>query len=205
MMRTQLLITAIVCVTSPLALAENRPKWRPVELAREIDASDQAPTGVRAKEYVRSTAVDSIDLDISPGNGRLPEDVAASAFAAQGAFEHHGAFHRDDILMPPLQTQYQRVAPWIAYNPLYFDDPRLERDGYHFGCVEPIVSAARFYGRIPLWPYMIGATHPRDCVYSLGQGRPGDCRPYHETLPKHSARGVAYQAAAVTSGALLLP
>lgn len=228
-MRTVLFITAIMCVMAASAIGEDGLRLEPAQpvnadkaatLAELIlndkqeasrGASGAAMTATKlsedspTKESVQFSPVNSIGLNIAPSEGRLPEDVAATAFAEMGMIEQHGGFIRQSDDQSWTQTQYCWVTPWVAYNPLYFDDPRLERDGNHFGFFEPVVSAAKFYGRIPFLPYMVGSTDPYDCVYSYGKGRPGDCAPYYRTLPKFSARGAAYQAAAVTGGVLILP
>ncbi|QDV51130.1 hypothetical protein [Gimesia fumaroli] len=96
-------------------------------------------------------------------------------------------------------------APGVAYNPLYFEEPYLERYGYNYGALQPFLSAGRFFGRIPALPYMIG-TYPMDeCRYPLGYARPGDCPPYQvEKLP-FSARGALFESLTVTGLVFLIP
>ncbi|WP_339728230.1 hypothetical protein [uncultured Gimesia sp.] len=96
-------------------------------------------------------------------------------------------------------------APGIAYNPLYFEEPYLERYGYNYGALQPFLSAGRFFGRIPALPYMIGAYPMDECRYPLGYARPGDCPPYQvEKLPL-SARGVLFESLTVTGLVFLIP
>lgn len=96
-------------------------------------------------------------------------------------------------------------APGVAYNPLYFEEPYLERYGYNYGALQPFISAGRFFGRIPALPYMIGAYPMDECRYPLGYARPGDCPPYQvEKLP-YSGRGALFQSLTVTGLVFLIP
>jgi len=147
-------------------------------------------------EPIRSV---SIAPAVSPGI--MPRDYGSELFATRPNEFHSAGFRR--IENHPANVQWR--APSVAYRPLYFEDPWLERHGYHYRCLQPMVSAAKFYGRIPFLPYMKGADACTDCTYSLGMGRPGDCPPHFFTLPKKSGRGLLYQAAFVTGTALLTP
>jgi hypothetical protein len=89
-------------------------------------------------------------------------------------------------------------------NPLYFQDVGLERYG-HVACLQPAVSAVKFFGTVPILPYKIGLDPPWACVHTLGYGRPCDCvPPVHEHLPL-SLRASAVQAAAATGFVYLFP
>ena len=148
---------------------------------------------------LRSMLDVAIAAPVSPGI--LPEDYAESLFDSESTEYQLAGFQRGG--------NYGGFscwcAPWVAYRPLYFEDVWLERHGYDYGCLQPVVSAAKFYGRIPLFPYMLGANPCRQCTYSLGLGRVGDCPPHFFTLPKKSCRGILYQTAAVTGLVLLTP
>ncbi len=95
----------------------------------------------------------------------------------------------------------QYVASGFCHRPLYFEEINLERYGHNFGpCIQPFVSAAAFFGRAPLLPYMMAADHPHECQYTLGHYRPGTCVPYrHNHLP-WSTTGALLQAGLVTGG-----
>lgn len=178
------------------------------EETKENKETEKTPEQLKAPaksqpDYLGSNSLSAISIDIAPPTEKTPTDVAGPVYSSMGIEGHAPGTIRAMGTVEPLRAK--RVAAWVAYNPLYFEDARLERDGYHFGHLEPFVSAAKFYGRIPLLPYMVGATHPTDCVYSAGYARPGDCTPYLLTTPKHSKRGFIYQATAVTGAALLIP
>ena len=74
--------------------------------------------------------------------------------------------------------RYHWVASDLTYNPLYFEDPQLERYGqtYPF-LVQPFVSTGRFLGQATLWPYLAAVDPPHSCVTPLGYYRPGECAP----------------------------
>jgi hypothetical protein len=96
-------------------------------------------------------------------------------------------------------------ASQLAHQPLYFEDVNLERNGYSCGIGQPFVSAARFFGRIPLLPYAL-AVHPHHEVqYALGESRPGSSAPYVHVRPPLSGQGALAQAAVVTGLFFLIP
>jgi hypothetical protein len=119
--------------------------------------------------------------------------------------------HGDDLVHGPgmVRLWEQSVSMWEApafcHRPLYFEDENLERHGRSFGLVQPAVSAAHFAGHGLVWPYLAGAFPPHECIYSLGRERPGSYAAYRLYRPPLSARGAAYQAAAVTGLSFVVP
>ncbi len=80
-------------------------------------------------------------------------------------------------------------APSLCYGPLYFEESNLERYGYsqtYLRRVQPLVSSAHFFGTIPTLPYLMVAEPSRECVYTLGQYRPGSCVPFQWNYPYFS-------------------
>ncbi|MCA9051059.1 MAG: hypothetical protein KDA89_20125 [Planctomycetaceae bacterium] len=139
-------------------------------------------------------------LKVSAPNGAFPEDLAAAKLKREGAAKNDV----DQRLSSPLQ--YAWAAPVVCHRPLYFQDSDLERYGHDHGIFQPAVSAADFFGRLAVVPYMIGETPCHSCVSSRGYCRPGDCVPPREPQPKElSPRGVIYQAIAVTGGIFVIP
>jgi len=101
------------------------------------------------------------------------------------------------------QVHWKPSGLW--HNPLYFEEPNLERHGLTFGAAQPAVSAAHFFGNVVALPYHMANRHPHDCVYSLGDCRPGDAVAYyrhHEPFNKHAG---LVEAAAVVGLVLLIP
>ena len=114
------------------------------------------------------------------------------------------------------QTVYQprcwgsKTFTWTAaalcHRPLYFEDEQLERYGH---CRRPLVqcvaSPARFFLAFPILPYEMGVCPPRECIYTLGTYRPGDCSPcLREGFPL-SVRAALIEAGAWTGAVFALP
>lgn len=74
-------------------------------------------------------------------------------------------------------SAYCWEAPALCHGPLYFEETDLERHGHKVRCLQPLVSAASFYGRIPALPYMMALEPPCRCTYALGHDRPGSVAP----------------------------
>ncbi len=115
----------------------------------------------------------------------------------------------------PVEEHYT-PAPWnrahpdrntfaFRHNPLYFEDPNLERCGHSAGYLTEAVNIAHFAGRIPIVPYMMGANPPCECVRALP-----DCPTCHSFgtdayVPEPTLRAIATQAAATTGFIFLVP
>ncbi|MEZ6127972.1 MAG: hypothetical protein R3C59_04775 [Planctomycetaceae bacterium] len=167
-----------------------------VVLADDDDSkASETAAATEAEAPVRRAA-----LDIRPSEGKLPENQARQILTDD---PNQNPEFLSNRLWP--QTTYMWKAAAVSHRPLYFQDDNLERYGHHHGIFEPAISAAKFFGRVPLIPYMVGATPCDECQYALGYYRPGDCVPLHQTHPKQSVLGVAYQVAAVTGAVLVIP
>ncbi|MEO8269606.1 MAG: hypothetical protein ABI557_07800 [Aureliella sp.] len=72
-------------------------------------------------------------------------------------------------------TAFTWVSPAFYHYPLYFEQPNLERYGIgRARLVQPLLSSTHFFWSIPLVPYKSLTNHPRERVYTLGEGRPGN-------------------------------
>ncbi len=130
--------------------------------------------------------------------GRLPRDASSDVFGGAAT-----------------ATTYQRRwnrgwLTWSASNldhqPLYFDDVPLERYGQSV-CphLQPAISAARFFGTLPIMPYKIGLDRPMQCISTLGYYRPGSPTPcIHQSVP-FSWDGATLEAVAWTGLVFALP
>jgi hypothetical protein len=73
---------------------------------------------------------------------------------------------------------YTWEASNICYNPLYFEDPQLERYGHTYPFfVQPFVSIGRFTVQAAGLPYQMTINPVCSAVYPLGFFRPGECAP----------------------------
>lgn len=72
--------------------------------------------------------------------------------------------------------QWQATNQW--HNPLYFEDPALERYGHvHHELVQPFVSVARFSVQLAGLPYQMTIDPVCKKMYNLGYYRTGECAP----------------------------
>ena len=93
-----------------------------------------------------------------------------------------------------IASTFAWTAAGTCHNPIYFEDEQLERYGHSWGPVkQTAVSAVKFFATVPLLPYYMGVYPPNECIYDLGQYRPGSCAPYYlDPLPL-SVRGALYE------------
>ncbi|MBL8849648.1 MAG: hypothetical protein JNG89_08185 [Planctomycetaceae bacterium] len=103
--------------------------------------------------------------------------------------------------------EYYWAASNLHHNPLYFENPALERYGHvHVhDCVEPVYSMARFSAQLVGLPYQLALDHACRRQYALGWYRPGDFAPKLVYQPPLNARAAATAAAAYTGLFLLVP
>ena len=97
-------------------------------------------------------------------------------------------------------------ASGLCHKPLYFEQVHAERYGHCRGPVlQPVLSHAHFFLTVPVLPYKMGLTPPKECMYTLGYYRPGSCAPYMlDPLPL-SVRAGLFQAGAWVGGVFILP
>lgn len=103
--------------------------------------------------------------------------------------------------------------PWTAsrdsyafhHNPLWFEDPNLERCGRGFGILSSGSSALQFCANIPILPYRMTAEPYGNCVRSLPDCTVCQKFGHSAYLPPWSWRAAAVQGAAVTGFIYLIP
>ncbi|HKD36114.1 MAG TPA: hypothetical protein VKB78_04915 [Pirellulales bacterium] len=153
------------------------------------------PPNMRETEAIDPSwkPIGQVGVTITNPPGDLPTDEALPIFARAGIVAPELAESRNWT-----EFGYFWLASGFCSGPLYFEEPNLERYGYRFACIQPAVSAAHFFGTIPLLPYKMVVHPPCECVYSLGYYRPGSCAPLqHERFHFEPA------AAAAESGAVI--
>ena len=101
---------------------------------------------------------------------------------------------------------YHWMASNLYHNPLYFEDPSLERYGHAYPpLVQPFASAGRMTAQLIGLPYQMTIDPIHRRRYSLGWYRPGDCAPKLKyRIPLHR-KAAAVQAAAIAGGFLIAP
>lgn len=187
--------------TRTSAMAGQPPQARPpAELLPSTSVDDGSREMVLRAFQHAQRPIAALELRTRPTSDMLPTDYAREIFALEAQSPLASGTFR---LWP--QQVYAWSAPALCHGPIYFEDINLERYGYSWGLVQPALSAAHFFGRTPALPYFIGAQPPRECVYTLGEGRPGSHVPPYCHRPPVRLRGVATQAAAVTGLIFALP
>jgi hypothetical protein len=114
--------------------------------------------------------IQTLSINIQPPPGELPENSAAAMFA-----------RHPTIIVPPAQpgpelkyTGWPRISG-ICNQPLYFEEPAAERYGITRP-LQPVRSAAHFYGSAFVLPVKLALHPPRELVcnenYSPNPNRP---------------------------------
>ena len=149
------------------------------------EAAANDPQGFRA--IGRKSLSITPKLVDSDGERRLMPERRAYRKLSQAPVVHHTVGYSRDWI--PLSYSWE--APQLKYNPLYFEDPQLERYGNEVCILQPFLSGARFYATIPTLPYQMMSEGNGVChtVYDFGYGRPGDCVPYALEVPEFSWTG----------------
>lgn len=101
---------------------------------------------------------------------------------------------------------FQWKASNLYHNPLYFEDPALERYGHtHHELLQPFMSAGKFSLQLVGLPYQMTIDPICKKMYTLGWYRPGDCAPYlHHQIPWNTEAAVR-QAGVVTGLIYAIP
>jgi hypothetical protein len=193
----------------------------PSDFLKTYTQDEDKATGqqeVKAEEALK-TADENAQSSTSPRDGLTPmqnRELTLQVYAVStsekgigtGLVPESGRMKKDKVYLPTGASrgmQYTHVC-WRASNirhfPLYFEDAMLERHG-HTRCflgyevAQSFVSGAKFFGTIPLLPYL-GTLRPRhDCVYALGHYRPGSCAPcLRDNIPYDAKAAIVESASA---------
>jgi len=174
--------------------------------ADEISVPDQAPQrlpngGLPSQGFADDLKpIGAVKLNISPTRGELPSDHAAPRFALEAS----------ELNPVTLTRQWEiRTCEWDApmsrHFPLLFEETNLERYGYHFGVLQPVISGVNFYTNIAVAPYKGYTRRYCDPVYTLGHYRPGNCVPYQWHLYKFDPKAAALYGGTIAGGIILIP
>lgn len=188
---------------------EVRAEFLEKQALRQWRAIDGTPLAVG---YLRDLAYEKVIIETEYGGvEELPREELSEADLAY-LTDNWGL--PKQCLLEQVAYQPRRWRPmtmtWKASNlchkPLYFEEVNLERYGHTAGPVlQPIVSSAHFFANIAVLPYKMGVHSPHECQYALGYYRPGNCAPWIIPPMPISARGAAFQTAAMVGGAWLIP
>ena len=198
--RPKTIAKRVLPVASRVAALElfEEPELPVEEIAVGEEASGQEQLASIENVDEDFTPLSELKLELTPGEGELPTNVAAQRFRKAGAVRSREGSSREW-----LGYTYNWQASAFCHNPLYFEDVNLERHGHTLGCLQSAVSFAHFFGAVPLLPYHMTAEPPHECIYTLGHHRPGTYVPPHCNLPPLDPAAITAQAG-VTAGLILL-
>lgn len=142
-----------------------------------------------------------LGINILLPSGLLPKDHAALCWAERNTMDASYLLSRCWPVLP-----YFWDAPCLCYRPLYFEETNLERHGYGCcKCIQPVVSAAHFFGTVPALPYCMADHCPCECEYTLGHYRPGSCPPWRCNWPSCKPIAAAAEAGVMTGLIFAIP
>jgi hypothetical protein len=183
-----------------------RPSLRQVML--QPPATTAAPNTSLHEELAKNpcAAMDErplgeLGIAIALPDGKSPDDPAAACWRRL----NESAGPLAAMRCWPM-TLYNWEATCLCHRPLYFEQINLERHGY--GCCEPLqplASAAHFFGTVPALPYCMAVECPCECVYTLGHYRPGSCPPWRHHWPPCSPLAAAAEGGVWTGMIFLIP
>ena len=121
--------------------------------------------------------------------------------------------HLRELKRSPFKFWPVYRDPWVAnrdsyvfhHNPLWFEDPNLERCGRGWGHLTSAVSLVRFNANIAILPYRMTAQPWCSCVRTLPDCTVCEKFGHDAYLPPWSWRAAAVQAGAVVGGIYVIP
>jgi hypothetical protein len=165
-----------------------------VDIAEEvkIQESVQADDRTAARLRVLQRPLGEIEFERAPESARAPATAALSLKPAllitQSA---HAARPRN------------RYAVAAQHNPLYFEEPNLERCGNTLGYAQTFVSACQFFGNALVIPYRVAQRPWCTIEYDRLECQSGGRLPCADPL-RPSSKGLALETAVFTGLAFLL-
>ena len=172
---------------------------------REVEAKpDRTPKP--SQPYDRDPVLPAPDdtessTSSSVGMRRITEILPYFDYVPQGSVQRlKPEDYPVDEMIVPHDNQYRMMQPrlftWEASNlfsnPLYFEDPSLERYGHAYPCyLQSCESIKQFGIQLIGLPYQMVIAPPGSRVYPLGHFRPGDPAPKrHLSVPFNSTAAV---------------
>lgn len=112
-----------------------------------------------------SKPIGSLTVDIRPPDGELPAGAAAKRLPQNASPADAQRYFAEQMFFWEPSN--------LSHLPLRFEQPYVERYGYNYGLLQPVVSGAQFFGDVAAWPVKCLVVPPRRPIYTLGAGRPG--------------------------------
>ena len=146
------------------------------------DDEGKSDTSAKSDGTTKLDSSTARKLEVSSLIGPMPAAPAMfSKLRLHSAFSEtlNHAESTTAVVPQPLgqaNQQFTWAAPNFYHQPLYFEQPYLERFGAGpHRALQPWTSALGFYSRIPLLPFAMLKQPPTSRDYTLGYKRPGDC------------------------------
>ncbi|NOZ39161.1 MAG: hypothetical protein GXP24_02905 [Planctomycetes bacterium] len=184
-----------------LVVPSDVPRHVSKKAATEKQAKIQvaSPTASTPDCY-QAPPLSALSVRIALPTGKLPTNAAA-----QCAIENKPTGDARLVGAWPL-IEHHWSATCSRHRPLYFEEINAERYGYTVSyALQPVLSAAHFFGTIPALPYKMAIDHPRDCIYTLGHYRPGSCVPRRASHLPWQPTAAGVEAGLIAGLILLVP
>jgi len=194
--------------TEPAAnqATDGAPAPNPVQVVPETPAADVAAQEQSSPRVIRGfRPITQLTANAALPPGVLPDQVEPPPGQPQpepmrevGDMRFEGGW---------AESNYPWSATCLCHAPLYFEEINLERHGYQCNpVIQPLVSGAHFFLTVPTLPYQLTVHPPRECIYTLGYYRPGDCVPWRRQCPfPWDPRAAAVEAGFAVGLVFLLP
>lgn len=192
--------------------SRNSSRDRDVE---EIDSPRERPSARRdrsssqSSEKAKATQACAEGLAALKANRLHMVDIHIGVPGSEGEDYPYACSIDDGSVFAPRcweQVTYMWKASALCHKPLYFENVQLERYGHSWGPhIQPLVSGAHFFTRLPVLPYCMGIKAPNECEYALGHYRPGSCAPYLIYPIPFTWKAALMEAGAWTGAALAIP
>ncbi len=158
--------------------------WLKTETSLRIAARPDSRRPVTDPQKCTPEQIGRLTAELKPISG-LTADAGVSAGVMPG---DASAIYLPGYPLAPMSVgcmpqSVEWVPPCFCHQPLYFEDPMLERHGEEAGCFQPAVSGGRFFFTVGALPYLMAGESPCECVYPLGHFRPGSCVPLRVDRP----------------------
>lgn len=188
-----------------------------------LKASLAAPAPVRpvdmAREILRTKAAETAYIDcgrpwcLSPYEWDAPNTKSLPLYFEEPELERMGYYYGKPqdgtwrrAIFYPLTVVMAAETDEFWLKQRYFEkQAELDYNEPQLHVMQPLVSAANFYGRVMMLPYMWGVNHPKDPIYDLGEDNPGSPVPYRKRYVPLSVKGALMEGAAFTGLGFLLP
>ena len=117
---------------------------------------DQIPREEREWLDEDRRPIANMTLNIAPTAGDMPTTFNRRPESETIADERSSLGGYASVISP--------VRADLCYNPLYFEEPRVERFGQSWGCIQPVMSGVHFFTNAALMPAKMIVHPPRSFV-----------------------------------------